>query len=467
MAPTGLAESFLAAVQASLSVLLVISYGGIAGWLGLLHRGNTKAISKLCVRFFLPALLITKIGAQLDQGAAARYLIIFVWAVAAHLVSFALGLLGHHVLGMPEWVTAALMFNNTTSYPLLLLTALAETGILQTLIVNDDESASDAVERAKSYFLVFATVSSCLTFAVGPRLVDSEHAPDSDDEDDKQGGEEEADRPSDWGTESSSSDDNRRHGTSSDSEANEGTGLLSSQRPAYYVQYSSSNLFFPSIRRPSVQKPNPDRRALIIPRVRWEKLSPRARWWLLLMSDFFNAPLVGAILGAIIGLVPGLQRLFFAPTQEGGFFTAWLTSSWKNIAQIFVPLPVLVTGATLFMTAKEARQQGESIFKLPWLTVGYILLVRFVLWPVASIACIYLVASKTDWLGNDPMLWFTMMLMPTGPPASKLMTLVQVSGAGPEELASISKLQMVAYIVSPLLSFTVVGSLVASRAGIQ
>ncbi|KAK3059562.1 hypothetical protein LTS18_010540, partial [Coniosporium uncinatum] len=72
------------------------------------------------------------------------------------------------------------MFNNTTSYPLLLIQSLDETGILNGLIVTD-ETTSAAIERAKSYFLIFATVSSCLTFAVGPRLIDTEHAPDEDD----------------------------------------------------------------------------------------------------------------------------------------------------------------------------------------------------------------------------------------------------------------------------------------------
>jgi hypothetical protein len=38
------------------------------------------------------------------------------------------------------------------------------------------------------------------------------------------------------------------------------------------------------------------------------------------------------------------------------------------------------------------------------------------------------------------MLWFTMMLMPTGPPAMKLITMVQVSDADEEEEHKIAKL---------------------------
>jgi hypothetical protein len=106
-------------------------------------------------------------------------------------VSFLIGIAVHLLLGMPDWITAAIMFNNTTSYSLLLVQSLDETGILSDLIVTD-ETTHDAIEQAKSYFLVFATISSCLTFAVGPRLIDMEHAPNPlddkgelDDEDNK------------------------------------------------------------------------------------------------------------------------------------------------------------------------------------------------------------------------------------------------------------------------------------------
>lgn len=107
MASSGVPEILLAAVQASVSVLLVISYGGIAAKLGLLSPGSTKAVSKVCVRMFLPALLITKIGAELHSGSAGRYGIVVLWGLACHLISFLIGTFGHFVLKMPDWVTVA------------------------------------------------------------------------------------------------------------------------------------------------------------------------------------------------------------------------------------------------------------------------------------------------------------------------------------------------------------------------
>ncbi|KAJ7191829.1 auxin efflux carrier [Mycena haematopus] len=441
MADSGLLDTFLAAIQASLSVLLVIFYGGIAAWMKILTPENTKAISKICVRMFLPALLITKIGSELHAGSAGRYGIVLLWAVVCHLVSFAIGVIAHRGLGMPDWTTAAVMFNNTTSYPLLLIAALGETGILSTLIVTD-ELPSAAVERAKSYFLVFATVSSCLTFAVGPRLIDSEHAPEPEDKD----------------VDDQCDDDD-------DAAPTERTGLL-----AAASRYTHTS-FLLSTRTPSVHEDTIyTRRPAFFPKKRWARLSPRTKWWLVFLSDFLNAPLLGALLGALIGLTPPLHRAFFNGTEDGGIFTAWLTASLKNVGGLFVALPVVVAGVALFSALPSPRSSGSAHdqeqhpVKLPLAPMLFILLVRFVVWPVLSIGAVFMLASRTGVLSSDPMLWFAMMLMPTGPPATKLVALVQVSGAGEEEEMVISKILMISYLVSPILSFTVVGSLRASQA---
>ncbi|KAJ7858657.1 auxin efflux carrier [Mycena olivaceomarginata] len=480
MADSGLFSSFLAAIQASLSVLLVIFYGGLAARLNLLTPANTKSISKVCVRMFLPALLLTQIGSELHAGQARPYAIVLLWAILCHLVSFLLGLVAHLVLGMPDWTTAALMFNNTTSYPLLLIGALDETGILRSLIVTDETNGA-AIGRAKAYFLVFATVSSCLAFAVGPRLIDSEHAPEpEEDEDEDKGSELDGDREE-----------------PEQDQVTEQTGLLGRSTAVQVSHpFRPNNSFFPSLRKPS----NPShshsqagihihtRRPRLFLKRRWARLSPRTQWWLVFVADFFNAPLLGALLGAIIGLSPPLHRAFFADTPDGGIFTAWLTASLKTIGSLFVPLPVVVAGVSLYSSISPVRptkqkskpddaqavseseqsepQESQTRSKLLWAPVLFILAIRFLLWPVLSIGLVYALASKSpSILGADPMLWFTLMLMPTGPPAMKLITLVQVSdGAGKEDEEVVAKLLAISYCISPILSFAVVGSLKASQA---
>ncbi|KAL2192875.1 auxin efflux carrier [Corynascus similis CBS 632.67] len=445
-AQTGLLQSFLAAIQASVSVLLVLGSGAVAARLKLIDRKDTKPVSKICARLFLPALLITKVGSELQGSSARNYLVIVVWGIAVHVVSFLVGLLGHRIFNMPDYVTPAILINNSTSYPLLLITALEETGILDSL-AGADESTKEAIERAKSYLLVYSTISNCVTFAVGPRLIDSDDVPDVEE------GEDEA------------ANTDEHHGISTpDVEANEETRLLDSRLPNTPHPLRRSSFSFARARpdkKPPVQ-PDP-RRPWFVPRHRWSRFSPRVKWWCLFILDFFNAPLVGAIIGAIVGLVPPFHRAFFSSTDDGGIFTAWLTSALKSIGGLFVSLPVVVAGVTLFCATKEARAQNESPIKMPLWTTLYILLVRFVAWPAISISSIYLLASKTGLVGSDPVLWFCLMLMPTGPSAMKLITLVQVADGTKESEKHISKLLTMSYVISPVLSLTVAGSLLASQ----
>lgn len=65
--------SFLGALQASLSVLLVIFYGVLAAQFKFLEDSTTKQISSLCIRMFLPALLATNVGSQLHAETGMHY----------------------------------------------------------------------------------------------------------------------------------------------------------------------------------------------------------------------------------------------------------------------------------------------------------------------------------------------------------------------------------------------------------
>ena len=65
---------FTGALQAAISVLLTIGFGVVAAQCNLLTPSAAKEVSKLCVRMFLPALLIYKIGSNLHQDTAVRYI---------------------------------------------------------------------------------------------------------------------------------------------------------------------------------------------------------------------------------------------------------------------------------------------------------------------------------------------------------------------------------------------------------
>jgi auxin efflux carrier family protein len=322
------------------------------------------------------------------------------------LLSLALGLAATKLFKFPPWVTPAVCFNNTTSLPLLLIQSLGATGVLDRLIVGD-EKASDAIERAKSYFLVCAIVGNCLTFAIGPRLLDAEDAPDHPRDDQPDLGYHQA---------------NGRHENVENDNTNEQTSLLPN-----------------SVRRNIDEIED---REYHWGKRHWDKLSPRTQNLLDFVYAFFNSALIGAVLGAIIGLAPPLHRAFFSSSEEGGFLNAWLTSSLSNIGQLFVSLQVVVVGVSLGAALRKMKR-GEASGAIPWIPSLFVLVVRFILWPVISIALIWAIASKTRLLGDDPILWFAMMLMPTGPTAMKLVAMADCNDADEDEKMSISKFLVV------------------------
>lgn len=104
-------------------------------------------------------------------------------------------------------------------------------------------------------------------------------------------------------------------------------------------------------------------------------------------------------------------------------------------------------GAKLSSSLRKMKR-GEGSGTVPWTPVVFVTTMRFIVWPAISIALIYLIASHTKVLDDDPMLWFAMMLMPTGPPVMKSTALADFSGSSEEEKMSIARVLSVSGLSS-------------------
>ncbi|KAI9819019.1 MAG: hypothetical protein M1826_001234 [Phylliscum demangeonii] len=434
---SSLGIAFLGGLQASVSVLLTIAYGVVATQFGILRDSSAQDISKLCVRMFLPALLVSSVGSQLSTSNVLDYVPVMLWAMTYTFLSLGLGVVATKLFHFPSWATPALAFNNTISMPLVLIQALDATGILSRLVNSPDDSTSAAILRARSYFLVCSMIGSSLTFAVGPKLLDGELAPDLPDDAHKHGAAQShvEDGHGRGRAHEVEDDDN-------DERVDEHTSLLPDvfNRNAHHAMDVG--------RRRGQQV--------------WDWLPATLQTVLHYLGEFLVAPVLGAIIGSIIGLAPALRRLFFARTTDGGYFSAWLTTSVQNVGDLFAVLQLVVVGCNLSGSLRNMKQRKDSGV-VPWAPALFVFAVRFVLWPLISIPVIWALASKTNLLGNDPMLWFCLMLMPTGPPAIKLTALADVNESSEHEKMSIAKFLTIAYCVSPVICFAVVGALRATE----
>jgi predicted permease len=280
---------FTGAIQAAFSVLLTIAFGVVAAQCNLLSPKAAKEVSKLCVRMFLPALLIYKIGSNLHQDTGVRYVPVLIWSISYTLLSVFVGRLLTRIFKLPAWVAPAIAFNNTTSLPLLLIQSLKQTQILDAILIGG-ESGSQAMDRAESYFLVNAMVSNSLTFAIGPGLL----RPGDEDASDEQEGEDDEDN----------------------GQANEDGESSDMERGPEGIIDEETSLLPQRITKPVNRI---EKKGYLKTQKWYNNLSPWLQETLNITWQFANAPLLGAIVGAVIGLTPALHRLFFSPSNEGGY----------------------------------------------------------------------------------------------------------------------------------------------------
>ncbi|KAI9373524.1 hypothetical protein BJX61DRAFT_378531 [Aspergillus egyptiacus] len=439
---------FLGALQACVSVLLTLSYGVIIRQLGLIQKTSIHDVSGLGVKVLLPALILVHLGEQLNLDNAMNYIPVLVWAITYTCLSIGLARLASKLLRLPDWVTPTCAFNNTTSLPLLLLQSLQSVGSLK-IIVRDGDSVSEAVARAQSYFLLCGVISKTIGYAVGPMMLTSQ--------DDGGGGG--AGEASDTGSEA-------------DVEANVG-------RVTEPESYPDENGHEP---RPAESMPLLRGRHAK-PR---ESFSAKMRRWRKKVVYVFprrikhDAPtpfdnpaadvaILCTIIGAVLGLVPPLHRAFFNDYEDGGIFNAWLTSSIKNTGKLFTTLQVIFVGCELGVSFERMGRGGSGgRASNPGVkAILTIFFIRLVLWPAISISLIYALAKKTGLLRSDPVLWFSLMLMPAGPPALVIQGLAELARATEVQKMTIAKTLTIMYMLSPCISFTITGALKASQAALE
>lgn len=252
---------------------------------------------------------------------------------------------------LPAWVTPAIAFNNTTSLPLLLIQSLKQTQILDAILIGG-ESGDDAMDRAESYFLINAMVSNSLTFALGPRLLrpGDEDAPEDEGEDGQDGEEQDDEDDEDGDIE-----------RGPDGLINERTSLLPQR-----VIHSTNRA---------------GKKGYLKTKNWYNGLPPWAQGTLDIAWQFANAPLMGALVGAIIGLVPTLHRLFFNPSNDGGYFNAWLTTAMKNIGDLFASTQIIVVGVKLSQSMRRMKR-GEESGEVSKGSLALVTFFRFVIWPL-------------------------------------------------------------------------------------
>ncbi|KAF5359233.1 hypothetical protein D9756_002863 [Leucocoprinus leucothites] len=171
------------------------------------------------------------------------------------------------------------------------------------------------------------------------------------------------------------------------------------------------------------------------------------------------------ILAIIIGLCPPLHHLFFSLPQDGGYLSAWVSESISNMGGVFAVLQIFIVGAKLSRSF-EADSLSEPSSP-PAKALVAIFAIRFVLWSFLSVLIIYWLVLHTALLPQDPVMWWCMIIMPIGPPAMTLSTLVDIINVGEGGRNMVARTLAFMYGVTPVMSLSVVVALRACEIAME
>ena len=222
------------------------------------------------------------------------------------------------------------------------------------MIIRHGDTVSNAIQRAQSYFLVCAVVSKTIGYAVGPKMLETNNGDGNAQERVSEHGPGLQDAEAGTGASSHPANDG------ADGTVNEESHLLperahkASRQVKGWCRLYCSHIFS------------------FLPRqVKHELLIP-------FESPFADVMFICTIVGAVLGSVPSLHKAFFNHPDHGGIFTAWLTSSVRDIGKLFTTLQIFIVGGKLGLSFERMAGGSERI---PLRAIVTIFLFRLVLWP--------------------------------------------------------------------------------------
>ncbi|KZV81213.1 hypothetical protein EXIGLDRAFT_731583 [Exidia glandulosa HHB12029] len=398
--------SLLGAVQGTLSVLVVFTAGFICARSGLLDKAAVRRIAKLCSTIFLPLLLVDQIGEDLSLSLLKAAWIVPVWGAVSTGVAHGIGWAAQRVFKLPAWTIVASGRPNATALPLMLLDALSKLGVLDAL-QRSGESRSEVLDRAKSLILLNVVVQQCITFMAGPEILAH-------------------DLPEGGNKRSSSS----RLPTIQDTEH---VGLL--------AEHDEDDSDDEESLRGRITEPldtlddTPN-----FPKFRL----PRRLRWVSKVFGFLNPPLIGAIVAVLLSAIPPLHHVLY---DSDGALNVPLLDPISKLGNIYVTLQMFAVGAELAVTSSSDRPNARSIL-IP-------LSVRFAIMPLLALGFVWATARRGVY-GDDPLVWFLLILVPTGPSAVVLATLADTVGV---DQGAVAGYLLIANLCAPLIAVTCAAAL--------
>ncbi|KAI8149633.1 auxin efflux carrier [Fennellomyces sp. T-0311] len=419
----------ISAIQAVLQVMVIVFFGFCLTKLGYFTMDKQKWLSKVNMVFFTPCLLFSNIASTISMEKLLAFWPIPAFYIVFAATSYILSQLTSRMVGLKRgyrrFVTACVMFSNTNSLPIAIISSLAVSEAGKILFWDADDTQESVAARGISYTLFFAIFGNLLRWSYGYSLLRKdesveEEIVESDSESDTLD-EERLLIPGYGATNQFDHDveQARRQGMP-DRQASSLT--LTAQPTPDILKHGdeSSNLLstFPTLPTDK-SNTNGSYRSHDNLLVRAAKRIHR----------FMSPPLYAAFLGLAVGLTPFKHIMF----DNDSFLYPCFTKAIQVCGKAAVPLILTCLGAQLTIIA-QSQQPASPAMKAPVFTAIFVrmIMMPFVAIPIAIAFVVY--GSQWSLLATDPVFITMMIVLGCTPTAINLVQITQVNGLYEEEM---------------------------------
>ncbi|RHZ78960.1 hypothetical protein Glove_153g41 [Diversispora epigaea] len=424
---------FFASIQSSSEVLFVCIAGYMAAKCGIITENSQKNLSQLLIQILMPCLLFSEIGPVVDINKLITLWPLPVFTLIFIMISALFGIFGGKmVLSLStadtKFVMTGIMFNNLASLLMGLLRGMENTSAMELFSRDKEDTPEASIKRGNSYVLLAVLFNTLLRWSLGAYLLKKETPiVENIEENDQQqitysttystiiipttysaAAIKDSPLPIHFET-TQLLNNNNNNNNNNDHNNNNDINDHNNNNNYYYLNIIKNNKTIKKI------------------------------------NEFMNPPLYAALLALIVGTTKPLKLIFFGHDAPLAVFTQAI----DYIGTITIPLTLMALGAQLANLPTRPKG-GKSIFP----SIGYILICRFLIMPVIGIIIVLL---TKNWFVRDPMLWFILMMLASGPTAVNCLNLAYLNKSFEEEMATLLFYSYMA--VAPLITIIVMGVL--------
>ncbi|OBZ89369.1 putative transporter C5D6.04 [Choanephora cucurbitarum] len=402
----------IAAIQAIMQVMVIVFCGSILAKYGYFDMNKQKWLSKLNLIFFTPCLLFSNISSIISFEKLLAFWPIpcfyLIYAIMNYTSSQIITRLAGLTPAYRRFVLACVMFSNSNSLPIAIISSLSVSEAAHILFWKEDDTPETIAARGISYTLFFAIFGNLIRWSYGYQLLQKH-----DDDNSHltiQGHDEEQTQPSSYQSfnqpvaSSSSSSSSIEYLTT--------TGHISSR------QMSSTTLADENTQLLNKNKQQQQQQQ----QGRLRSLARR-------IHSFMSPPLYAAFLALAVGLSP-LKPILY---DKQSFLYPSFTKAIELCGKAAVPLILTCLGAQLVDIAQSTHPASPQMKK----PVALAIAIRMVLMPFLVVPLVVLfVVYGSHWstMASDPVFITMMIVLGCTPTAINLVQITQVNNIFEEEM---------------------------------